>query len=72
MGIASRFEGRELACVRGGRIVFARLAFDVTGGGLLILRGPNGLVREGCGVLEQLVIGAHAPSGFKSLMDMAT
>jgi hypothetical protein len=37
-----------------------------------ILRGPNGLVREGCGILEQLVIGAHAPSGFKSLMDMAT
>jgi len=37
-----------------------------------ILRGPNGLVREGCGVLEQLVIGAHAPSGFRGLMDMAT
>lgn len=35
------------------------------------LRGPNGLVREGCGVLEQLVIGPHAPSGFTGLMDVA-
>ena len=35
------------------------------------LRGPNGLVREGAGVLEQLVIGAHKPSGFSGLMDMA-
>lgn len=36
-----------------------------------ILRGPDGLQREGCGVLEQLVIGPHAPSGFTDLMDMA-
>jgi hypothetical protein len=36
------------------------------------LRGPNGLVREGCGVLEQLVIGPHRPSGFSELLDMAT
>jgi hypothetical protein len=35
------------------------------------LKGPNGLVREGRGVLEQLVIGAHQPSGFKGLQDMA-
>lgn len=35
------------------------------------LKGPNGLVREGCGVLEQLVIGAHKPSGFTGLQDMA-
>jgi hypothetical protein len=35
------------------------------------LKGPNGLVREGRGVLEQLVIGAHEPSGFKTLTDMA-
>jgi hypothetical protein len=36
-----------------------------------VLRGPEGFMREGCGVLEQLVIGPHAPSGFKDLMDMA-
>jgi hypothetical protein len=35
------------------------------------LTGPNGLERVGCGVLEQLIIGAHAPSGFKSLLDPA-
>jgi hypothetical protein len=35
------------------------------------LKGPNGLVREGRGVLEQLVIGAHLPSGFASHADMA-
>jgi len=35
------------------------------------LKGPNGLIREGHGVLEQLVIGAHKPSGFTGLLDMA-
>jgi len=34
------------------------------------LSGPN-VEREGAGVLEQLVIGAHAPSGFTGLMDTA-
>jgi len=36
-----------------------------------ILTGPDGLERKGCGVLEQLVIGAHKPSGFASLLDGA-
>ena len=35
------------------------------------LTGPNGLERSGCGVLEQLIIGAHAPSGFKGLLEGA-
>ena len=35
------------------------------------LTGPNGLERVGCGVLEQLIIGPHAPSGFTGLMDPA-
>jgi hypothetical protein len=35
------------------------------------LFGPNGLMRPGAGVLEQLVIGPHAPSGFKELLDTA-
>jgi hypothetical protein len=34
------------------------------------LFGP-GVERTGLGVLEQLIIGAHAPSGFTGLMDMA-
>jgi hypothetical protein len=35
------------------------------------LSGPNGVTREGVGVLEQLIIGAHAPSGFKDIFDPA-
>ena len=34
------------------------------------LTGPN-VTREGMGVLEQLIIGAHAPSGFKETFDLA-
>ena len=36
-----------------------------------VLQGPGGLKREGRGVLEQLIIGPHAPSGFTSLIDGA-
>jgi len=35
------------------------------------LSGPDGLERTGRGVLEQLIIGAHKPSGFTSLLDGA-
>jgi hypothetical protein len=35
------------------------------------LEGPNRLKREGIGVLEQLIIGPHAPSGFKEMLDTA-
>ncbi|HEX3675700.1 MAG TPA: hypothetical protein VHU87_15625 [Rhizomicrobium sp.] len=35
------------------------------------LSGPNGVTRDGVGVLEQLIIGAHAPSGFKDIFDPA-
>jgi hypothetical protein len=34
------------------------------------LFGPDG-ERQGCGVLEQLIIGPHAPSGFKEIFDLA-
>jgi len=36
------FSGEGLACRRGGRLVFADLAFSVSPGGALVLRGPNG------------------------------
>ncbi len=36
------------------------------------LTGPNGVVREGIGVLEQLIIGPHAPSGFKDVFRSRT
>jgi hypothetical protein len=32
---------------------------------------PDGVVRHGAGVLEQLIVGPHAPSGFKELFDPA-
>ena len=32
---------------------------------------PDGSVEIGSGILEQLIIGPHAPSGFKDLLDMA-
>jgi len=35
------------------------------------LEGPNGLKQDGMGVLEQLIIGPHAPSGFKEIFDTA-
>lgn len=35
------------------------------------MTGPDGKVRRGKGVLEQLVIGPHAPSGFKGMLDAA-
>jgi hypothetical protein len=35
------------------------------------LRLPSGTVHKGSGVLEQLFIGPHAPSGFKELFDLA-
>lgn len=35
------------------------------------MTAPDGSVRKGKGVLEQLVIGAHAPSGFKGMLDPA-
>jgi heme exporter protein A len=39
---AGRFAVRDLACVRGQRLVFEGLSFDVGDGGALLLRGPNG------------------------------
>ncbi len=36
------------------------------------MRTENGLVRSGVGVLEQLILGPHAPSGFTDLLDPAT
>lgn len=35
------------------------------------LRDSDGSEHEGAGILEQLIIGPHAPSGFKDLLDMA-
>ena len=37
-----KLTGKDLACRRGGRLVFSALSFEVSSGEMLILRGPNG------------------------------
>lgn len=53
-----RFAAKGLACIRGGRVLFAGLGFDVAAGGVLLLSGPNGigkssLLRVMAGLLPQ-------------------
>lgn len=38
----STFTAKDLACMRGGRVVFAGLGFQLAAGGGLVLLGPNG------------------------------
>lgn len=59
MGTHSIFEGHDLGCVRAGRIVFARRAFRIEAGGLLVLRGPNG---AGKSSLLRLMAGLLPPA----------
>jgi heme exporter protein A len=52
-----RLEGRDLACIRGGREVFTGVGFSVTAGAALAVTGPNGagkttLLRLIAGLLE--------------------
>lgn len=53
------FTGRNLTCVRGGRVVFDGLDFDVAEGAALLLRGPNG---SGKSSLLRLAAGFLAPA----------
>ena len=54
----SPFTGTDLICFRGGRTVFAGLAFAVGPGDALILRGPNG---SGKSSLLRLMAGLGRP-----------
>ncbi len=53
------FAGRDLACRRGERMVFARLNFSLAPGGLLVLRGANG---SGKSSLLRLMAGLLQPA----------
>ncbi len=54
------FEGRQLACQRGGRRVFEGLDFTLAAGGALLLTGPNG---SGKSSLLRILAGLLAPAG---------
>jgi heme exporter protein A len=67
-----RLTGDKLSAVRGGRTLFADLAFSVDGGGALIVTGPNGagkttLIRTIAGLLTpaagRIVLEGGAPDG---------
>lgn len=52
-----RLVARDIACVRGGRLVFESLSFAVAGGEALVVTGPNGtgkssLLRQIAGLVE--------------------
>ena len=53
------FSGSDLACFRGGRLVFRGLSFELRPGGALLLKGPNGsgkstLLRIMAGLLQPI------------------
>ena len=52
--------GNDLACERGGRLVFEALGFRATGGRMLVLRGPNGAGKTS---LLRLIAGLAEPAG---------
>jgi heme exporter protein A len=53
------FAGRNIACWRGERLVFARLDFSLEPGGVLLLRGANG---SGKSSLLRLMVGLLRPA----------
>ncbi len=56
------FSGQNLSCVRGERLVFEELSFDVAEGEALVLRGPNG---SGKSTLLRLAAGFLKPAAGK-------
>lgn len=43
MGRVDQLIARDIACVRGGRLLFAGLGFSLAPGGVMALTGPNGI-----------------------------
>jgi heme exporter protein A len=68
-GIMSQsFSGHDLTCIRGERVVFAGLGFEVAAGGALILTGPNG---SGKSSLLRLMAGLLQPEAGEMRRDGA-
>jgi heme exporter protein A len=66
LGAPVNFTGKDLTCVRGGRLVFQALGFQVAAGSVLVLRGPNGCGKSS---LLRLVAGFQAPAAGGFLWD---
>ena len=67
---AATLAAEDLACRRGGRLVFEALSFRLEPGDTLLLRGPNGsgkssLLRILAGFLRPAA-GRRSPSGSRS------
>lgn len=60
------FEGRDLICLRGARVVFSGLCFGLEAGGALVLVGPNG---SGKSSLLRLLSGLSRPFAGTLLWD---
>lgn len=60
------FLGENLSCVRGGRVVFARLSFALRPGGALVLSGSNG---SGKSSLLRLMAGLTPPLSGRLVWD---
>lgn len=65
--LAVGYDTYDLATVNENDLRFLHVQAFVTAK----LHGPGGSERMGAGVLEQLVIGPHAPSNFKDILDPA-
>ncbi len=57
--MSAALEGRDLACIRGERLVFAQVSFAIAAGDALILTGPNG---AGKSTLLRLIAGYLKPA----------
>ena len=55
----ARFNGFDISCIRGGRLVFDGVAFDIDSGGAMLLTGPNG---SGKSTLLRLMAGLIDPT----------
>jgi heme exporter protein A len=64
--VAAQFSGADLACRRGGRLVFSGLRFEVRPGAALVLRGANG---SGKTTLLRLMAGLIRPTRGQLLWD---
>lgn len=60
----SGFEGQDLSCFRGGRLVFEGLGFTLEPGGALLVTGPNG---SGKSSLLRVLAGLLRPSAGRLL-----